>query len=205
MKYVTKNTPRTEMFEAYKEAKAEILRLKRLHGNSKETKTRVIKTKNEKYDKLSYKLFKEKQKVYGKDKHIDNLRRHIKTKVVKAKKAGYEKAIAQIKERDGRIIDMYTFLNRINVVTQIIGMSLNECAFILWAGTYNFYGNNDFKRDCLDTGIRFYAMNSRMVKKNYVAAIDQLDNRKKTFALTATGLDMFSKIDKFTKKQFENE
>jgi hypothetical protein len=44
-----------------------------------------------------------------------------------------------------------------------------------------------------------------MVKRNYIAAIDQLDNRKKTFALTATGLDMFSKIDKFTKKQFENE
>lgn len=205
MKYITKNTPRTEMFEAYKEAKAEILRLKRLHGNSKETKTRVIKHKNEKYDKLSYKLFKEKQKVYGKDKHIDNLRRHIQTKVAKAKRTGYEKAIAQIKERDGRIIDMYTFLNKINVVTQIMGMSLNECAFILWAGTYNFYGTKDFKRDWPETGVSFYNMNNRMVKRNYIAAIDQLDNRKKTFALTATGLDMFSKIDKFTKKQFENE
>lgn len=205
MKYITKNTPRTEMFEAYKEAKAEILRLKRLHGNSKETKTRVIKHKNEKYDKLSYKLFKEKQKVYGKDKHIDNLRRHIQTKVVKARRAGYERAIAQIKERDGRIIDMYTFLNKINVVTQIMGMSLNECAFILWAGTYNFYGTKDFKRDWPDTTVSFYNMNNRMVKRNYIAAIDQLDNRKKTFALTATGLEMFSKIDKFTKKQFENE
>lgn len=205
MKYVTKNTPRTEMFEAYKEAKNEILRLKRLHGNSKENKSKVIKNKNEKYDKLNYKLFKEKQKVYGKDKHIDNLRRHIQTKVIKARRAGYERAISQIKERDGRIIDMYTFLNRINVVTQIMGMSLNECAFILWAGTYNFYGTNDFKRDCSDTGVKFYAINNRMIKKNYVVAIDHLDNRKKTFALTATGLDMFSKIDKFTKKQFENE
>lgn len=205
MKYITKNSSHLELYEAYKEAKEEVVRLNRLHKNSKEKKSKVIKHKNEKYDKLSYKLFKEKQKVYGKEKHINNLQRHIRSKVVQAKKAGYQEAINQIKERDGRIIDMYTFLNKINVVTDIIGLSLNECAFLLWAGTYNFYGTNDFKRDWDGMNLTFYAMNNRMVKKGYVVNIPSTQGTRKLFALTGTGITMFSKIDKFTKKQFEDE
>lgn len=205
MKYITKNSPRAELYEAYKEAKDEIIRLNRLHKNSKEKKIKVIKHKNERYQKLSYKLFKEKQRVYGKEKHITNLQNHIRRKVSAAKKEGYEKGISQIRERDGRIIDMYTFLNKINVVTQIIGLSLNECAFLLWAGTYEFYGTADFKRDWDTKDLTFYAMNNRMVKKGYVIQVQSTQGTKKVFALTGTGLTMFSKIDKFTKKQFEDE
>lgn len=205
MKYITKNTSYAELYEAYKEAKDEILRLDRLHKNSKEKKSKVIKHKNERYGKLSYKLFKEKQRVYGKEKHINNLQRHIRSKVVQAKKAGYQQAITQIRERDGRIIDMYTFLNKINVVTQIIGLSLNECAFLLWAGTYEFYGTTDFKRDWDIKSLSFYAMNNRMVKRGYVVQVPSTQGTKKIFALTGTGLTMFTKIDKFTKKHFEDE
>ena len=138
-------------------------------------------------------------------KHISNLQNHIKTKVAQAKKIGYEKAITQIRERDGRIIDMYTFLNKINVVTRIIGLSLNECAFLLWAGTYEFYGTTDFKRDWETKDITFYAMNKRMIKKGYIIQVPSTQGTKKIFSLTGTGLTMFSKIDKFTKKQFEDE
>lgn len=205
MKYITKNTSYAELYEAYKEAKNEILRLDRLHKNSKEKKIKVIKNKNERYGKLSYKLFKEKQRVYGKEKHITNLQNHIRRKVKAAKKEGYEKGISQIRERDGRIIDMYTFLNKINVVTQIIGLSLNECAFLLWAGTYEFYGTIDFKRDWDGMNLTFYAMNNRMVKKEYVIQVPSTQGTKKVFALTGTGLTMFGKIDKFTKKHFEDE
>lgn len=205
MKYITKNSSHAELYQAYKEAKDEILRLDRLHKNSKEKKTKVIKHKNERYGKLSYKLFKEKQRVYGKEKHINNLQRHIRSKVVQAKKAGYAEAITQIRERDGRIIDMYSFLNKINVVTQIIGLSLNECAFLLWAGTYEFYGTTDFKRDWEGMNLTFYAMNNRMVKKGYTVQVPSTQGTKKIFALTGTGLTMFTKIDKFTKKHFEDE
>ena len=205
MKYITKNSPHSELYEAYRESQEEIKRLNRLHKNSKEKKAKVIKHKNERYGKLSYKLFKEKQRVYGKEKHINNLQRHIHSKVVQAKKAGYQEAIVQIKERDGRIIDMYTFLNKINVVTDIIGLSLNECAFLLWAGTYNFYGTNDFKRDWEGMTLTFYAMNNRMVKKGYVVNVPSTQGTRKLFALTGTGITMFTKIDKFTKKHFEDE
>lgn len=205
MKYITKNSSHVELYNAYRESQEEIKRLNRLHKNSKEKKVKVIKHKNERYQKLSYKLFKEKQRVYGKEKHISNLQNHIKTRVAQAKKIGYEKAITQIRERDGRIIDMYTFLNKINVVTQIIGLSLNECAFLLWAGTYEFYGTTDFKRDWDTKDLTFYAMNNRMVKKGYVIQVPSTQGTKKIFALTGTGLSMFSKIDKFTKKQFEDE
>lgn len=203
MKYITKNSTWKELFEAYKATKDEVFRLKRLHENSKDTKSRVIKHKNEKYEKLSYKLFKEKQKVYGKDKHINNLQRHIRSKVVQAKNKGYEKAIAQVKERDGRIIDMYTFLAKINTVSSITGLSLVECSFLLWAGTYNFYSSKDFKRDCEQIGYSFYSINNRMGKKGYVSEFENRDSKTKMFTLTGTGWAMFEKIDKFTKKQFE--
>lgn len=199
------NTPRDKLYIAYKEAKLEINRLKRLHKNSKEKKTKVIINKNIRYQKLSYKLFKEKQRVFGKNVHINKLQRHIRSKVVQSKKAGFAEAMAQIKERDGRIIDMYSFLNKINVVTSIVGLSLNECSFLLWAGTYNFFGTKDFKRDCANTNIHFYNMNMRMVKKGHVVELEQKNNLKKIFCLTATGIDMFNKIDKFTKKHFEDE
>lgn len=203
MKYITKNSTWKELFNAYREAKSEILRIKRLHESSKDTKTRVIKHKNEKYQKLSYKLFKSKQKVYGKDIHITNLQRHIRTKVKNAKKEGYEKAILKVKERDGRIIDMYTFLAKINTVSSITGLTLNDCSFLLWAGTYNFYSSRDFKRDCENIGFGFYAINNRMFKKGLVVEMENRDSKTKMFALTGTGLSMFDKIDKFTKKQFE--
>ena len=203
MKYITKNSTWKELYEAYKSTKDEVLRLKRLHESSKETKNRVVKHKNERYDKLSYKLFKEKQKVYGKDKHINNLQRHIRTKVVQARNKGYEKAIAQVKERDGRIIDMYTFLAKMNTVSAITGLSLVECSFLLWAGTYNFYSTKDFKRDCEGMQFNFYAVNNRMVKQGYSTVIESKGSTTKIFSLTGTGLSMFEKIDKFTKKQFE--
>lgn len=203
MKYITKNSTWKELYEAYKSTKEEVLRLKRLHESSKDTKSRVIKNKNDKYDKLSYKLFKEKQKVYGKDKHINNLQRHIRTKVVQARNSAYEKALAKVKERDGRIIDMYTFLAKMNTVSSITKLSLVECSFLLWAGTYNFYSMRDFKRDCADMQYNFYAINNRMAKKGYIVALENRDASIKIFALTGTGLNMFEKIDKFTKKQFE--
>lgn len=203
MKYITKNSTWKELFVAYKDAKDEILRIKRLHENSKEKKTKVIKHKNEKYQKLSYKLFKANQKVYGKDKHIGYLRSHIRSKVSVAKKEGYQKGLEQIKERDGRIIDMYTFLAKMNTVSSILGMSLTECSFLLWAGTYNFYSSKDFTRDCKDLGFSFYTINNKMAKKGFVVPLENRDARIKMFSLSGTGISMFEKIDKFTKKQFE--
>lgn len=203
MKYITKNSTWKEIFEAYREAKAEILRIKRLHENSKEKKAKVIKHKNEKYQKLSYKLFKSNQKVYGKDMHIDRLRNHIRTKVSIAKKEGYKKGLEKVKERDGRIIDMYTFLAKMNTVSSILGMSLTECSFLLWAGTYNFYSSRDFARDCNDLGFSYYNINNKMAKKGFVVPLENRDDGIKMFSLSGTGISMFEKIDKFTKKQFE--
>jgi hypothetical protein len=61
----------------------------------------------------------------------------------------------------------------------------------------------DFKRDCADMQYNFYAINNRMAKKGYIVALENRDASIKIFALTGTGLNMFEKIDKFTKKQFE--
>ena len=78
MKYVTKNTGRLEMWEAYREAKDEIIRLKRLHENAKEKKSKVIQHKNTKYDKLRYQMFKKDQFIWGKLKHIGHLQRMMR-------------------------------------------------------------------------------------------------------------------------------
>jgi hypothetical protein len=200
MKYITKNSNRTELFEAYREAKEEIIRLKRLHENSKEKKAKVIKNKNIKYDKLRYQVFKKDQFIWGKLKHIGHLQRMMHSRTVQAKKEGYEKAMTKVKRKNFEIISMYHFLHLVDKVTSIIGLSLNECSFLLWCGMFDFYNTEDFKRDCHELDISFYSMNNKMVKMGFVVELEKKDGVKKTFALTGTGLEMFKKINNFTKK-----
>ena len=188
------------MWEAYKEAKNEIIRLKRLHENAKEKKAKVIQHKNTKYDKLRYQVFKKDQFIWGKLKHIGHLQRMMHTRTVQAKKEGYEKAMTRVKRKDFEIISMYNFLHLVDRVTSIIGLSLNECAFLLWCGMFDFYTTVDFKRDCSEMDIAFYKMNNKMIKKGFVIELDKKEGTKKIFALTGTGLEMFKKINNFTKK-----
>lgn len=201
---ITKQSSHQKIYEAYIKERDEVRRLKRLHGVAKEAKKNVINKKNERYNKLSYKLYREKQRVYGKERHIDNIKGKILITKLQSTKKGYEKAMAQIREKDARIIKMYQFIPKLNTVIGIMDMSIIECAFILWAGSYNFYSSKDFKRDFpVNPGYKFYVVNNRMVKEGYIVPLENRDLKMKLFALSGTGMSAYEKLSKFTKKQFE--
>lgn len=202
--YIGKNSSRVDLYNAYKKAIKELKQQKWLNSKRKGAKSKVIQQKNEKYNKVSWELFKKNQLVYGKDIHIRRLQGLMLSKTINAKKAGYEEAMKKIKKKDTQIINMYRFLHLIDRVTNIIGLSLNECSFLLWCGMYDFYTTLDYKRDCGDLSITFYSVNARMIKKGYVTELDQKERNKKVFTLSGTGLNMFNKIDNFTKKHLSS-
>jgi hypothetical protein len=130
-----------------------------------------------------------------------NLQRFAINERSKAKKKGIEEGKSRIRVKDYSVVKMYEFLIQAGMVSNILGMSLGHCAFVLWAGKYEFFSVNDFKRDIPNPPHSYYSFINYFKSKNLITFINK-ENKKNQYALNASGINLFNKIDKFTKKHF---
>lgn len=200
MSYITAESTREEIYQAYldtqKRLKATVFHKKEIQDKVKE----VRKEKNKKYNELRYQLLKRDQKIYRLQQHIFNLQRFAVNERSKAKKKGIEIGRTRMRKVDYSVIKMYEFLMQVDQVSSILGLKLNYCAFILWAGRYEFFNINDFRKDMPNQKSMHYYI-AAFIKSGHITKIST-DNRFKQYALTGLGIDLFNKIDKFTKKHF---
>ncbi len=199
--YITKDATKEEIYEAYIKTQKELKRVRHTNSKHKEDRAKLRKHKNEVYNKLKYKLYKANRKIYIKEKHIARLQWFINRAKAQAKREGFEKGKGKVRVREYSVIKMYEFLLQVDNVTTILELDLGRCAFILWAGRYTFFTRKDYVADNPNSKYSFYKLSTYFRKRNFVVAVNT-DNKIKQFALTATGLDLFNKIDKFTKRQF---
>lgn len=201
MPYITEESTKEKIYEAYietqKKLKATVFHKKEIQDKVRE----VRKEKNKKYNELRYQLLKRDQKIFRLNQHIRNLQMYAVKERNKAKKKGIEIGKSRVRVEDYSIVKMYEFLFQTTKVADILGMGLGHCAFILWAGRYEFFNTNDFKRDIDNPSHTYQSFVNYFRSKNFITLVSK-DNAINQYSLTATGISLFNKIDKFTKKHF---
>lgn len=201
MSYITEESTREEIYAAYIEAqkklKATVFHKKEIQDKVKE----VRKEKNKRYNELRYQVLKRDQKIYRLQQHILNLQRFAVNERSKAKKKGIEIGKGKVRKVDYSVIKMYEFLMQVDQVSSILGMKLNYCAFILWAGRYEFFNFKDFKKDIPNSTKTIHYYVGKFLKSGHIVRV-HTDNTMKQYTLTGLGLDLFNKIDRFTKRHF---
>lgn len=201
MSYITAESTREEIYEAYIDTQKRLKAAKHQLKINQDKVKEVRREKNKKYNELRYQLLKREQKIYGMFKHIQNIQRYVVKEKAIARKKGIEMGKHKTRKVDYSVVKMYEFLLQVNKVSRILDMKLDQCAFILWAGKYEFFNNNDFKKDFPEQERKMYYYVGMFVKSGHITFVS-LHNKVKQFALTGLGLDLFNKIDKFTKKHF---
>lgn len=201
MPYITEESTKEKIYEAYietqKKLKATVFHKKEIQDKVRE----VRKEKNKKYNELRYQLLRRDQKIFRLNQHIRNLQMYAVKERNKAKKKGIEIGKSRVRVEDYSIVKMYEFLFQTTKVADILGMGLGHCAFILWAGRYEFFNTNDFKRDIDNPSHTYQSFVNYFRSKNFITLVSK-DNAINQYSLTATGISLFNKIDKFTKKHF---
>jgi hypothetical protein len=199
--YITKDSTKEEIYQAYidmqKKLKATVFHKKEIQNKVAE----VRKEKNKKYNELRYQVLKRDQKIYRMQQHIFNLQRFAVNERHKAKQKGIELGKGKVRKVDYSVIKMYEFLLQVEQVSNILGMKLSHCAFLLWAGRYEFFNFKDYQKDHNSNATGFQTMVNRFMKSGHLVKVST-DNVKKNYALSGSGISLFDKIDKFTKKHF---
>ena len=200
--YITKDSTKEEIYEAYIKTQKLLKAQRHLNKKNADKVSEVRKQKNGKIRELGYKLFKAYQLNYGLNKHLQNVQRFAANAKYKYKKLGIEEGKGKIRTKDYAIIKMYSFLLQIEKVSEILEMPLDKCAFFLWAGRYSFFTRDDFKKDFEGENYSFTNFIGYGKKNNFIISVSS-DKTIKRYALTALGLDIFNKVDRFTKKHFK--
>ena len=203
MSYITAESTREEIYEAYIDTQNRLKAVKHQLKINQDKVKEVRKEKNKKYNELKYQVLKRDQKIFAMQKHIYNIQRFAVHERHKAKKKGIEIGKGKVRKVDYSVIKMYEFLMQVNQVSEILGMKLNMCAFILWAGKYEFFSVRDFKKDFPNQKTMQY-YTSYFTKSGHIIKIG-IENKVRKYALTGLGIDLFNKIDKFTKKHFNEQ
>jgi hypothetical protein len=199
--YITKDATKEEIYDAYIKAQ-NALKMERHYKKSIQNKVKEVrKEKNKKYNELRYQLLKKDQLAYKLNIHIANLQKYVVKERTIAKKKGIEQGRSRVRTKDYAIIKMHNFLMQIEQVSTILGMKLPNCAFILWAGRYDFFTIKDYNKDMPNSTKSFHSFVSKFKNDNLVVGINNQGGIMQ-YSLTGTGLDMFNKINKFTKKHF---
>lgn len=201
MAYITSDSTKEEIYEAYmetqKKLKATVFHKKEIQDKVRE----VRKEKNKKYNELRYQLLRKDQRIFRLNQHIKNLQMYAVKERNKAKKKGIELGKSRVRVQDYSVVKMYEFLFQTSKVAEILGMSLGHCAFILWAGRYEFFNVKDFNKDIKTPSQTYQAFINYFRSRNFITLVSK-DNAVNQYSLTANGVLLFNKIDKFTKNHF---
>lgn len=201
MAYITSESTKEEIYDAYMESQKK-LKATVFHKKEIQDKVREVrKEKNKKYNELRYQLLRKDQRIFRLNQHIKNLQMYAVKERNKAKKKGIELGKSRVRVQDYSIVKMYEFLFQTSKVSDILGMSLGHCAFVLWAGRYEFFNVKDFNKDIKTPSQTYQAFINYFRSRNFITLVSK-DNAVNQYALTANGVLLFNKIDKFTKNHF---
>jgi hypothetical protein len=83
----------------------------------------------------------------------------------------------------------------------IYELDVTEYSFLLWAGRYDFFDKKDFETTLKNVNVSFYGTVNKLIKRGLVVMIAKKPgDARRIFSLTGTGVDMFTKLSKFTNK-----
>lgn len=205
LKYITKNTTREELVQECRRLKnlvCQLRHIKKKHVSEKTEKRRkAVNAWKEKFNKKSGESFKKSQVIWGKDVHIERLRKKLRVVKRVGIKQGYKAAMKRVMVSSYKVKHVAHFLMKVNTVMDIYGLNFKEYAFLLWAGRYDFFSRKDFTMTVGDVDISYYSTVNALMKKGLITMIARNESQRlKLFSLTGTGVDMYNKIAKFTNK-----
>jgi hypothetical protein len=201
MKRLSINHSKEEIYEAYKKA-LDRARVEK-YRNSKhiEHKKEIRAEKNKAISTISYKNFKMRQVLWGVNKRLDKLRGRYKSHQLKGRKEGYNIAVRRMDRTYFKSDNPARFIGHVNLLSDVMNLKTDECAFLLWANRYDYFTKSDFLRDMEDTGVPYYGCLVRLRRKEYIMKLEEAKEFGRfKFALTGTGKVTAVKIDKFVKK-----
>jgi hypothetical protein len=203
--YITKNTTREELIDECRRLKnlvCQLRHVKKKHVKTKtEKKREAVKEWKERFNKKSGESFKKSQIIWGKDVHIERLRRKLRVVKKVGIKQGYKAAMKRVMVSNYKVKHVAHFLMKANTVMEIYKLNFKEYAFLLWAGRYDFFSRKDFTMTVGDVDISYYSTVNALMKKGLITIIARNESQRlRLFSLTGTGVDMYNKIAKFTNK-----
>ena len=209
-KYITKNTTREELVEECRRLKNLICQLrhtKKKHRITKhEEKRKAAKHWKERFHEMKYDSYKKSQLIWGKNVHIERLRKKNRTIETKGVKRGYQMAMKKILVNHYKVKHVAQFLMKVHTVMEIYKLNFKEYSFLLWAGRYDFFTRKDFLLTIGDVDINFYKTLNGLMKRNLISVVSEnIGHKAKAFSLTGTGVDMYNKIAKFTNKFLKSD
>lgn len=205
-KYVTKNTPPEELLAECRRLKNLVCQLRFRKNTQKKRKGEVREEWKKKYLKLSWKLFKESQRVYGKEEQLKKMKVRVMIQQKKGRRSGYNEALRRVKSTNYKVKHLAKFLFHTDTVMRIYNLDFREYAFIMWAGRYDFFDKKDFDISVGEVELEFYRTINKMMKRGFVTYVmNKPGSARRIFALSGTGVDMYNKISKFTNKFLKSD
>lgn len=190
-----------EIYEAYQNALTKLRKERFLNKQHKEHKKEIIKKKNKKINNMSYKHYRMTQVLWGVNKRIEKLKGRYKVHQKRGRVEGYRNAVSRMARPFFKTNNPARMVGMIDLMQKTMGIRLDECSFLLWANTYDFFTVNDFKRDMSDTNIQYYSCLVKLKNKGHLMKMEHgKEFGKFKFCLTGTGKSLASRIDKFIKK-----
>jgi len=189
------------IYKAYQDALSD-LRVEKFRSRKHiEDKKEIRKEKNKKINTMSYKHFRMTQVLWGVNKRIEKLKRRHSVHQAKGRRDGYKKAVARMDKPNFKTDNPARFIGMLGILTDAMNLTINECAFLMWANRYDYFVKSDFVRDMEGTSIPYYSCVSRLKEKGMVVKMEEVKEYGRfKFCLNAIGKMNASKIDKFVKK-----
>jgi hypothetical protein len=198
---ISKNKSHAELVKLCKELRAEVRRLT-INQNNKTSNLVDTRAKYKKrINKLTWKMFKMNQRLYAKDVHIENIKKRTNRMRGVWKRSGYRESLQRIKKTNYKVKGLSKFMFHMATVMDIYKLDIIEYSFIMWAGRFNFFDRKDFEYSNHGVDLSFYSIVAKMKRKGYLISMDTGESkRRRVFALTGTGVDLYNRIAKFTNK-----
>jgi hypothetical protein len=201
MKYFTKNSPTEDLLNEIKRLRNHVAQLK-LRQERRQGKVKKVRNEwKERYDRLRWVLFRKDQLIFGKEQQIEKLRYKNAYKVKRFRREGYRDAMNKIAVNNYKVKHLANFLFQTHTVMSIYKLDVKEYSFLLWAGRYDFFDKKDFETTLKNVNVSFYGTVNKLIKRGLVVMIAKKPgDARRIFSLTGTGVDMFTKLSKFTNK-----
>jgi hypothetical protein len=201
MKYFTKNSPTEDLLNEIKRLRNHVAQLK-LRQERRQGKVKKVRNEwKERYDRLRWVLFRKEQLIFGKEQQIEKLRYKNAYKVKRFRREGYRDAMNKIAVNNYKVKHLANFLFQTQTVMSIYELDVKEYSFLLWAGRYEFFDKKDFETTLKNVNVSFYGTVNKLIKRGLVVMIAKKPgDARRIFSLTGTGVDMFTKLSKFTNK-----
>lgn len=201
MKNISAKAPHAKLLQKARDLQVELLKTRQKVVRRNEH-IKLLREKHKKnMGKLSWKIFKLNQLVYGKDLHIERIQKKTNKMRGKWKNIGFKDALRKIRKTNYKVKGLSKFMFHMNVVMEVYKLNMLEYSFVMWAGRYDFFDRKDFEISNHGAEVPFYKIVNRLMKRDLVVLIAKKPgDARRIFTLSGTGVDLYNRIAKFTNK-----